>query len=781
MSGKPTRNIPSCKSLMLAGATGLAFALSASPAAAQEESPNEVEEDSVSSAGSPVIIVQAQRREENAQDVPIAITAISQDVIEDQQIQTLEDISRITPSLNFGAFANTAQLNIRGVGFGSISGVGENAVAFHRDGVYISAPGALLLAQTDIGGVEVLRGPQGTLYGRNATGGVINISSIAPTDEFGVGGSLLYGNYDRFKQSAYVTGPLGPKARARIAFTHDERDGYVRNITTGSDLEGYETYSVNAALDLDITDRFVAEVRGFYGHEDNSAYTINPVISEGPLLPLFLATGQATLDPYNIAADFDSFGEREAYGGSLRLVYDLTDDIVFQSITGYTNFTSDANAEADGTAVPIVNNFRTFDVETFSQEFDLIGSTGIAEWVLGLFYYDDSTSINNVGDYLSFGENNFGITESRWISDTENRSYSVFGDLTLQMSDAFRIYGGLRYIRDELDSVETQTQDLDNGVLAFSAWATAIAGDPTADPALFGLDPTTAFAVLGDQSLLPLLFTKTYTKVAFCQNAPNKLRESRFTGRLGAQFDAADNVMTYAQYSHGYKSGGFGFNTCGVTFRPEQVDAFEVGLKSQLFERRLTLNFAAYYYDYTDLQYEEIISPNVFPRNADARIMGLEVEALARLTDDTTFDLGVSLIDSEYRDLFAIDANSPQLGTQNLDGNQLLRAPRYRLSAGLEHTFDLGRVGRLALRGEVQAVGKYPLRVFNAVGDIQQSYELYNAYLTYTPNIEGVTIRAFLKNASDEAVLVALVENATFRTGSYGVPRTFGVELSFDF
>lgn len=702
------------------------------------------------------IVVTAQKREQSLQEVPIAISAFSREQLSRRQINDVIDLKNAIPSLIVGDSAGNGQISIRGVGFGLSSPTSENSVAVHRDGIYFFSPQAALLGQQDdLGRIEVLRGPQGTLYGRNATGGAINFISAAPTDEFALGISALGGNLDRHREKAYVSGPIADGLTFRVAVTNDERGDYVNIVNLpGEGMGSYNRQSLNIGVDADIGERFHIKFRGFGIEEEGQPEfsLIGPI--GAPILGAFGALPGSVMPAFDLDEDeavlnSQGFTEREMIGGSVRLSFDISENVEIVSLTGLHRFQIDSVRDSDNSGLNLFLNVPGANTnfgeeETISQEFNIIGDTGPLSWVVGLFYVDSkSTSQITLTNAL------IGLLDFDFTAYTE--SISFFADGTLNITDRLDLYGGVRYVHED--------KELDARL--FIAGFGGNQCGPTPDFVL-----TTPFS------------------------------DDAVTGRVGLRYEFVDDVSAYVQFARGYKGIGYSVASCSDFALPETLDSVEVGLKSQIWGGRLTLNAAAFWYDYTDLQFERILATGTLMDNADGRVYGAEIDFNAFFTDKFSIDGAMTFLDTEYTEGTSSDAfgtalgpntNSLQLGVPgavtSLVGNDLLRSPTFSGTLGITYTENMGNKGTLIGRFEAGYTSEYQLRVFDSNSlDAQEGYPFLNAFLTYETPLEfaDVELRMFGRNLTDEGVISAIVES-TSRVGSREVGRTFGGEVVVEF
>lgn len=683
------------------------------------------------------VIVTAQKRAENVQDVPIAITALSSDDLKARDINGVRELVTQVPGVAFGEVAGTTQLSARGVGFGLLTGVGENSVAVHRDGVYIPRPGAAGMLFDDAGRIEFLRGPQGTLYGRNATAGVLNLISPTPPQEIEARASVAGGAYDAFRATAALGGPITSGIRARTFIQRDEHDGYVLNTAKGQRIDDLQRWTWHAAVDADFGEAFKAELRGFSVQDHFRGPFYDPIDPAGSAdNPLPAAVFD--IRPFKVRADDNYDSTRSVAGGVLRLSYDLGPARLL-SITGYQHYKFfEKQYDGDGTLLNLFTTSRPETSHSFSQELDLVASIGPLDWTVGGYYLSDRNKVHFQTATPAFLS--IGLASLNQALNEHSEYVSGFADASWKASDKVTVFGGVRVQREDRKATLINTLNFVGGVVVPQCLPGAPGGD---------LD----------------------------------IEDTTVTGRFGARYTPSEGTNVYAQYSRGAKSGGFGASSCANTYKPEKLDALEAGWKQTLLDRTLRFNAAAYYYDFTDLQVEQITGTSLFIRNAPkSRVYGVEAEA--EWTPDThwQFNLSASLLHARYREFFDADPLRPQLGVLDLSGNRLNRAPDWSLNLGGQYTFDLPDGSRLRPRTEIYASAKYALRPYQTAADFQSAYATLAASLTWISKDERLTLRAYGRNLTNEAYLQGIVANpGQGRLGNYAPPRTYGVELSAQF
>lgn len=706
------------------------------------------------------VIVTAQKRSESIQDVPIAMTALSGDALAARGIESVLDLSSFSPGLTVGATSlGQAQVTIRGVGAENITVSGDPGVAVHIDGHYVQSSSYALRDFMDIERVEVLRGPQGTLYGRNATGGSINIITKRPSDEFELSGFMDIGNYDRRLFQGVVSGPLSDNLKARLAVSNETRDGYTKNISgTGrDDFDDSDYISLRSSIVFQPDDSVDIFASAYYykdtsiqlGWRTADPYPQDPLfggLTVNPYLALGAGTNPSVSDPWTVSLNSAGDGEDKAVGGSIDIDWDLG-SVLVRSLSAYNHTEQINQNDTDGSsAVSWEERDQTIN-KTYTQELQLLSNNdGPLGWIIGLFFYrEDSTwnndlVLDNLFDPVAGPQTRFALTPA----EVEATSYAAFGQLNYAFNSQFELIAGLRYSYDDKRYAQALIVDLDGTLLGGS-------GIP------IGSLPDAPF------------------------NTEVDVNWDELTYKLGLNYTPTDDVLFYASYATGYKPGGF---FAGVPYDPEMVKSFEAGVKSQWFDGRVSFNASAYYYDYKDQQLTRRDFIFVQIINADAStIKGLEFETQAVLSENMSVDASFAYTDAKIDDFDTLDGAFPGLGIQSLDGNRLPRAPKYQLHFGAQYQWSLGEMGSLKGRVDTSWTGEQFYRVFNANIDDQSSYFRTNARLSWTSvderwsadlyvyNLENNNIRA---NQFVSAPIVANVVHS-----QYLPPRTYGLRLGF--
>ena len=694
-----------------------------------------------SDAGTEVgeLVVTAQKRSENLQDVPASISAVTGATLEERGITQPSDLQFVVPSMQAGRLLGQTSVTIRGVGLNQ----GSPGVAIHVDGVYQPRPSMGDLTQVDVERVEVLRGPQGTLYGRNANGGVINFITNAPRDQFE--GYVLgsYASYQDYRLQGVVNVPIMTGVAARLVVDHTDRnEGFVKNVIPGGqDVDKGQSTAARLRIGAELMEDLRLDISGsvLTATGPSSYFTLyNAPTARAIARNPYLANVIVPLKPRRIAANDRIDDDREYYGGSATLTWQLGEAQI-KAISGYARIADREFRDDDSinvSAFPARRNERT---RTFTQELNLSGSVGPVEAVVGAFYMRDHKYEQLDYDFplgiFPLPPNSDLLFETfRYLS----RATAVFGDATFNISERARIIGGVRVSRDKQSA--TQRNYLQFGPLA------------------------------------PRTFT--------CPLQTNEVTFKSTTPRVGAQFDVSEDSNVYATFSKGFKVGGFNFSACNQQFRPEKVTSYEAGWKNRL-GGNLVLNASAFYYDYTDLQLNQVVGlTSLITNAAAARIKGVELEGTWRPESHWTINGNVSLLRAKFTNFRNVDSLAPALGAQDVSGNYLANAPKLSANLGVAYRSDPVLFdGRVTARADLSYRSKIYFREFNNALDQQDAYAVLNAALIWDSPDDAYRVRLFATNLTGEDYIVRMGSSDNFgaRFVSWGSPRQVGVELRANF
>lgn len=754
--------------------TSVSMAALNAPALAQEASPPQ-DETSSTGQGIEEIIVTAQRRAESLQKAAIAVSAVGADALETRGITTTEDISKLVPALVIQQTGGTnVNPYLRGVGaFGSGPG-SENAVSFSIDGVFIGRPSGTLGSFYDLERVEVLKGPQGTLYGRNSTGGAINLVSRKPRlgDRSG-NVQFEVGNYESVRAQASVNLPLGDNAALRVAGQVINRAGY---LTRGYDDDSGQ--AARAQLLYKPTDRLSILIGGDYYNQKSSGpgsiLVPNNVVPTAPPIadrvsgadPRSLAVLSARF-PGQVASLFlptdEGYVKGEFWGVSASIDYDLG----FATLTAIPAYRSSSPEYVSFRPGFFQSQGET--AEQFTGELRLASNEDRPfGYVLGLFYFDQNQD--------SFTVNKQAINnQNQNIFNISTKSWAAFGQLTYSLTDRLRVVGGARYTK------ETRDQD-------------ALTRGPTA------ADPNPAY--------VPLNGSTDFDRV---------------TWKAGLEFDAAPRSLVYASVATGFKSGGVGQYSPTRpdlnNFAPESLTAYTLGSKNRFFDNTLQFNVEAFYWDYRDQQLGVLVPRIENPTSigqrtiniGKARFYGVDMEAVWQPTRRDTFNLNVQYLNSKYLDFVyergvagpvggtGVNCPSTQISTGNprrfivdCSGKTGINAPEWSLSGGYEHEFPISDTLNLTAAVSSQYQSSRILGTEFADEQRQPAVMISDAFLTLESSSERWSVTAFVNNIENATVrnqvFQRTIQGSTSPTGPLAVyyaglrpPRTYGVRANFRF
>lgn len=742
---------------MLLGALGAA-AMVPSFASAQQASSGENSTDE--------IVVTATR----FGDTVLSRTAVSADVVtgaqlEQRQVSTPEDLMHTTSGVYIDQGSSTPRVAVRGVSFDNFQVQAENGVTSYIDGIVVLRPQAQLAGFTDLDRVEVLKGPQGSAFGRNSTGGSINYITHRPEPGYHGSVNAGVGSFNREEYGLmlnYGTDTFG----VRVAAQSDEDDGYVTNLVTGSDdLNSRDSFGGRLALQWRPTQAL--EVNYFYNYYDlesggpatgyvtalDAATQAGTIAYNGltPVNPSVPATAVAD-DSYTVINSFDPHTAFTAQLHGLNIVYDFG-GVTLTSITGYLDFSqswrSDVAAPSNTVEGLVRTNYFRPSSDQFSQELLLNGSNDLLRWVAGAYYLTEQVLDNTNYDF-NFPGCDGTVFPSGDLCDVtlsngqETQSYAVFGNTQWNVTSQFRVNAGLRWTHDEKEA----------------SGATGTFRISRSD----GVDIPGGVNVPG-----------------ISLNGIQESDES-VTGEFGFEYDFTDTMFGYVRYSHGYKAGGINNNDGGI-YGPESIDAYEAGLKGSLFDRSLRYSASLFYNDYSDIQAFISAVGNPIPTivNAgQAEIYGADFDLDWRANDWLSFDAALSYLPkAEYTEFMAVDAFTGLL--TDYSGAQLPRAPE--LSGIIGVNFDTTLSDDWSLLARIENYHTSDI-VFNQAALLrpesltQPGYDLVNAYITLTYD-DHVDFRIFGKNLGDQFYRTGIVETVGSHYAEFGRPTEIGAEIKY--
>jgi len=710
------------------------------------------------------IIVTAQKREQNLQDVSTAVTAIGTDRLFDAGITDVMGLQNYVPSITIGTTFGYANLFMRGLGLNTVFANVDPSVTLYVDGAIIHQPGAQLFSFFDLERVEVLRGPQGTLYGRNATGGTVNLISAKPTEETEGYFRVTAGNYGLFQGEGAVGGRLSDRLLGRVAFQSITRsEGYAVNQTTGNDVDDANKRSFRGHLLFQATDNLDFLLTGEYGAELDRA---NSFYFKRETFPDSTDPGErgVGLGGYptgerGYASTVDPVNDRETMSTTLTIDWQLGENWSLTNILNLrqTDITIFEDLDVSAVETTIIQQF-VFDSRTISEELQLSYTGERLRFTGGLYYFEEDFDNQNLLDAQKIG-GSFANDEKRvqLVGNSQTESIAVYANAIFDISDRFSVKAGVRYTEDDRKIVN------DNVI-----WIANFMG--------MGFD----LRLSPEDGNLPL-FTdeKTFDDT---------------TGELGIEWRPNDTTLVYYTYSDGFKAGSGQIGTNGANIiRPETIENHEFGLKTT-FNDRFLLNLAAFSYEVTDIQLDRTLPGGpggfitIFENATTQDGSGVEVEAFWAASDTISLSANVTYQNTEYGSFMTADPTDAANiggGTLLVDiaGNAARQSPEWSSNVHGRFDFPLQSSAVLTFSADISYKDEIFFSEFNNDIMFQPDYTMYDARLRYTSANEQWTAEVWGKNLTDELVEGGSFAIATGRViiATYLPPRTYGITVGYNF
>lgn len=683
------------------------------------------------------VVITAEKREGNLQSTPISVSALGAEALQDAGVANATDLTNLVPNVQIGFRGENVEVAIRGVGSTNNTEVGNPAIALNIDGVYVARPAAAAAAFYDLERVEVLRGPQGTLYGKNATAGAINLVTAKPklnSFEGAVRGE--FGNFQTRRLDGVANIPIGDAAAIRAAVSYNVHDGYLETVNpaAGVTKNSDDQNSLAARLQLKIepTDRLSVLLSADYLQIQG----IGPAEVQIPLRPGDLArvnplNTQGSRDAEytgflaNVTYDFEGF--RLVYLGSIR--------------TERREFVNDIDM---GLTFPREGRFNNSERQSSNELRIESTGDGPLTWTIGGIYFKEENDV-------FFQITKFPIPIFTQIFDQPDvyeRSKGLFGQATYAANDRLNFTAGLRYTDDQKGRVGTATiyNTLTNGII------------------------------------------NRVTNIA-------EISSTRLDYKLGVDYQVGDRSMIYASYTTGYKAGGFSDgggvgSPPALEYGPETISAIELGSKNRFLENRLQVNATVFRYNYEGFQVSRLEDRGggvigTVTRNADrARIQGVEIESNMLVGENGRLNASVAYLDARFTDFIfpAATVFGAPIAQRDLAGYALPKSPKWQVSLGYDHSFPLSNGASIRARVQSRYSAGYFLSFYNLSAHRQNSFTSTDANLGYWAEGDAWFIEAFVKNVEDEAVLTTLnISSSVNTTGSLAPPKTYGIRLGAKF
>ncbi|MGB3469337.1 MAG: TonB-dependent receptor [Erythrobacter sp.] len=712
------------------------------------------------------IIVTAERTASSIQETPISVTAISGEQLEATGAIVINDLAATVPNLTSTTGPQgsaDANFFIRGVGQFDFIVTNDPGVGLYVDGVYLGRTVGAMLDAGDVERIEVLRGPQGTLFGRNTLGGAISVVTKQP-DPGVLSGEVqgTYGSRDRIDLDASLNVPIGDTSAARVYGFYRQQDGFADNVVTGEDFGRIERYGGRGQLRFEIGPDVQIDLSADYSLDrSNPAPSVLNAIVPLPFFPP--AALNDVQDPdnfYDIFASNSPEARNEVYGFSGTVTINLG-SAQLKSITAYRNLDSFSTADPDGTRFKLYDQDVTTLQEQFSQEIQLTGEAfdDRLSYLIGGYYFNEDA--NQVLD-LCFAPISSPMAQpfqacNIWSqgNDQQTESFAVFGQTRFEVLEGLSFTLGGRYTWDEKDIISNQFFDFRPQLVGPGA----VFG--------FGLPQE----LIGEAIVLPIV-----------TDLPGNVSFEKFTPKIGIEYEPSSDVLLYASYSEGFRAGGFNGRLIAPqatipTFEPDTNETFEIGLKSDLLNRALRFNLSLFHSQYKGIQ-QTIADPAVQFRVAnagDATLQGFEMEIAVVPTSGLRFDFAVGYTDSEFEDV--------PVAVGPINGNRLPFNPEWTVSAAVQYDIDIGN-STLTPRVDFRYQSDVFFTAFNLPFEEQDGYGLLNGRITWTDPSDQLTLSAFGLNLFDVEYFT-FGQNALMSQGvayNYlGRPREFGVSAGYRF
>ena len=717
------------------------------------------------------IVVTAQKRAESLQKVPVSITALSGDELAARQIRAAEDLVMGVPNLQSNAAIGDGVpiFSLRGISMSDFSFAQNGPIATYYDEVYKGNFALLGLNLFDLERVEVLKGPQGTLYGKNTTGGAINLISRKP--DFTTGGSLSlgYGNFDHFMVDGAAQTALSDVLAARVAFTFERADGWMKNVAPGKpDLNAVRQYGVRGTLlyrpsdTVDVTLRLSTSLQ-------------NPLNYGTPPIPGPDGVGGTVYPFFGIPADFRTgLGRREidapeayrrrarTYAVAATANIRVGENLTVTSISSWDKGTLFNREDGDGTPLALTEAIYYGRTRQFAQDLRLTSNfDGPFNFIVGGYLHRERifnfTDINYFRDLDVNGDGSIDAQDcidgggflACQVGNRLNQakdSYAFYSDASYDLTEGLKLRGGLRYTHDKgrLRNFQAQARDF-NGVPLINF----IPGSAT------DIDATTS----------------------------QRFSNDNVSGKIGLDYQVSANVMAYASYSRGYRGAAFNgqafFSPAELTIaRPEKIQAAEIGLKSELLDRRVRMNAAAFWYGYKNQQFLDTDPVTTIPSLINlpkSRIFGGELEIQVRPVPSLTLSAALGLLDTKVKEGTA----------QGIDvvGKRLIQAPSVSLTSSVDWALPLGELGSLDTRVDLAYASKQYFDIINRSSTTEDGYTLINGRIRFHPEDDRYGISVWVKNLTNAFYYTNMIDASGigFIYTHQNARRTYGVTFDVTF
>jgi len=742
------------------------------------------------------ITVTAQKREQSVQDVGLTVTAVGGERLKEAGVRDVVEIAALSPNVQVNYGLGNNFFNIRGLGLNEFTANLDAPVAVHIDEIYQSKGFMTGLAIFDVERVEILKGPQGDLFGRNTTGGTVNFITRRPQKEFGAGVNINYGNYNTLHTEGYITGPITENLAARVSgYITNQGRGFYENQLTGENEGRVKEFALRGQLEWE-SDRTTVLVSGHYGQDNSELHPYEGVgntdRATGTLCPEYLngtvegdtpgcergldlafvlptvtdpingdVPGQfqpGESDPYitqnNLRFDVDN----ESIGGFLRIDHDLGGHI-FTSLSGFERFDRKQQEDSDGSPVDSVQVFWNTKIDQFTQEFRLTSDFDHDNWsyVAGLFYEsDDYKNEDYLTAFIPFLPNPGNPLNNFSNYSQRTNAFAGYVHVEARLTDQLKLIAGARYTNESV----------------------RVNGGTFSGDGLVEIDgvfqPETITGVIADAALAP---------------GGNSRQDENVSYRLGAQYYPVDNVMIYANISTGFRSGGYSVAFAAaqdqlVNLEPENITAYEIGFKSDIFDGRGRINAAFFRYDVQNGHIDVDVPGTPVPITVNAptaETFGAEIESRWAVTDNFELLLAGGWTDTEIGSVAGITVGS--FAVSDLGGNRRAFSPKFTFNGQGRYSSEVGASTNFLATVDWSWRSSQFLEVNNQPSNLIDSYWLVNARAALEFDDGRYTVAIWAKNLTNTAYVTYLNDLPAFGwlLRGYAAPRTFGGSVEFNF
>lgn len=756
------------------------------------------------------VLVTARKRTESLQDVPMAVSTFSADQLRNAQVDNILDLERMTPNLTLtttgGLTAGSVSVFIRGIG--NDAGF-DQGVGIYVDDVYLNRPSGALLEVFDVERVEVLKGPQGNLYGRNTIGGAIKFISSNPTEELTGRVEVTGGEFDLWKVKGSVSGPImGDTLLGKLGVMYKERDGIQTNTLDGDDYWSEDETAFRGALLWNATDSLRVKLAGDYSKSTPAPAIPNRVAVDAETLAkidfvigganTYLAPGLGLVDSPNdaslpmdidhISTDFvDAFDNYQVETSTLALTveWEINDNWSAKSITANRTGDNITPYDFDGSTQQFITTSNHIEPEDFTQEFQFNYDADAVHAVMGLYYLNGQDERPAFSDQYARLRAIDAQTKDTYRADRDIISKSVYATVDWNVTEKWQLSVGGRYTEDEKE--ETTLATVNRGYYAYAG----LQGFPT--NAVVAIEP--GKEALAEQS--PLFaywassftgqFNTRYEEVTFAEDTYNKDSWSQFSPSARVTWFATDDLMFYTAYQQGFKSGGFQRDSQDAdSYKPETVDAYSVGMKSTWLDGALRLNGEAFYSEYDDKQLQTIVltTGDIIAQVGNVGTVetaGVELEMVwLPPVDGLVLGLNAGYLDA--------DITSYESGGEDIaDTTALGFSPKWTAQGRVSYDFDVADLGSVTVGADVsyrdESYTNSPIDLTDPLGmaQFQNSYVIWNALAAFTTVDQRWRVALEGKNLADKRVLLNTYKVGPFVTGAYNMPRTWAISVAYQF